>query len=47
MREDGALSAAVCIGVISDESPPEIAREADLTVAGPDGFVAVLESLAS
>jgi trehalose 6-phosphate phosphatase len=47
LREDGALSAAVCVGVVSDESPPEVAREADLTVAGPDGFVAVLESLAS
>jgi trehalose 6-phosphate phosphatase len=47
LREDRALSAAVCVGVVSDESPPEVAREADLTVAGPDGFVAVLESLAS
>jgi trehalose 6-phosphate phosphatase len=46
LREDGALSAAVCIGVVSDESPPEIAREADLAVSGPDGFVTVLESLA-
>jgi trehalose 6-phosphate phosphatase len=46
LRQDGALSAAVCVGVVSDESPPEVAREADLTVAGPDGFVAVLESLA-
>jgi trehalose-phosphatase len=47
LREDGALSAVVCVGVVSDESPPEVAREADLTVAGPNGFVAVLESLAS
>jgi trehalose-phosphatase len=47
LREDGALSATVCVGVVSDESPQEVAREADLTVAGPDGFVAVLESLAS
>lgn len=47
LRGDGALSTSICLGVVSDESPPEVAREADLTVAGPDGFVEVLEVLAS
>ena len=47
LREDGVLSATACIGVISDESPPEVAREADLTVDGPAGFARVLEALAA
>ncbi len=47
LREEGSLSSAVCVGVISDESPPEVAREADVTVAGPEGFVVVLEALAA
>ena len=46
LREDGRLRTAVCIGVASDESPPEVSREADLTVPGPEGFVRVLEALA-
>jgi trehalose 6-phosphate phosphatase len=46
LREDGQLSATACIAVASDESPPEVAREADLTVDGPEGFVRVLEALA-
>jgi trehalose 6-phosphate phosphatase len=46
LQEDGALQAAVCIGVVSDESPPEVSRAADLTVPGPEGFVRVLEALA-
>jgi trehalose 6-phosphate phosphatase len=45
LREDGQLRAIACIGVASDESPPEVSREADLTVEGPDGFVRVLEAL--
>jgi trehalose-phosphatase len=47
LEEDGTLSTAVCIGVVSDESPPEVSREADLTVPGPEGFVRVLETLAA
>ncbi len=47
LRDDGALSVAACIGVVSDESPPEVAHEADLTVRGPEGFVSVLEALAT
>jgi trehalose-phosphatase len=46
LREDGRLSATACIAVASDESPPEVSQEADLTVEGPDGFVRVLEALA-
>jgi trehalose 6-phosphate phosphatase len=46
LAEHGELQTAVCIAVASDESPPEVSRAADLTVAGPDGFVQVLESLA-
>jgi trehalose 6-phosphate phosphatase len=47
LEHDRELSTAVCIGVVSDESPPEVSDEADLTVPGPDGFVRVLEALAS
>jgi trehalose 6-phosphate phosphatase len=46
LRDDGRLHAAACIGVISDESPPEVSSEADLTVSGPEGFARVLEALA-
>jgi trehalose 6-phosphate phosphatase len=46
LEQDGALSATVCIGVSSDESPPEITEAANLTVPGPEGFVRVLEALA-
>jgi trehalose 6-phosphate phosphatase len=46
LERDGKLSATVCVGVASDESPPEVSREADLTVPGPEGFVRVLEALA-
>jgi trehalose 6-phosphate phosphatase len=46
LREGGQLSATACIGVASEESPPEVSAEADLTVDGPEGFVRVLEALA-
>ena len=46
LHEDGELETAVCIAVASDESPPEVSQAADLTVAGPGGFVRVLEALA-
>lgn len=45
LRGDGKLDATACIAVASDESPPEVAREGDLTVDGPEGFVHVLEAL--
>ncbi len=43
---EGALDAAVKIGVNSTEGPPAIADQADQVVDGTDGFVAVLEALA-
>lgn len=42
---DGALKHALCVCVASDESPSELAREADLVVDGPDGVRALLEGL--
>jgi trehalose 6-phosphate phosphatase len=44
--EGGDLDVAVCVGVISDEGPPELAEECDLRVDGPAGWLAVLERLA-
>ena len=47
LREGGKLKAAVCVAVAAEESPTELVDQADLTVDGPDGFVRVLEALAS
>ncbi len=46
LKRDGELEAAVCVGVASAEGPAEIAEEADLTVDGPSGWLALLEALA-
>lgn len=46
LREEGRLSAAVCVGVLSAEAPAELAEEADLTVDGLEGWMAILEWLA-
>lgn len=46
LREAGELTAAARIGVLSAEGPAEIAEESDLTVAGPEGWLAILEWLA-
>ncbi len=46
LAEGGALETAVCVGIASDEGPAEIAEEADLTVDGPPGWLALLEALA-
>jgi trehalose 6-phosphate phosphatase len=46
LEEGGELEAAVCVGVVSTEGPAEIAEEADLTVDGPPGWLALLEALA-
>lgn len=35
----------VCVGVLSDESPPEVSQEADLTVEGVDGVRRFLDWL--
>lgn len=42
----GELTQAVCVGVVDDETPDEIAAEADLVVEGPPGMRALLEALA-
>jgi trehalose 6-phosphate phosphatase len=47
LRDDGALDAAVLVGVRSDEGPPEIVERADLVVDGVDGFTRVLAALAA
>jgi trehalose 6-phosphate phosphatase len=44
---DGRLEAAVCVGVRSDETPPELSEAADLLVDGPLGVRALLELLAA
>lgn len=46
LREEGELEAAVCVGVLSEEGPAELAEEADQTVDGPEGWLALLETLA-
>lgn len=46
LREAGSLELVVRVAVLADESPPELTRAADLTVGGPEGFLAVLEALA-
>jgi trehalose 6-phosphate phosphatase len=46
LRREGALDAAVCVGVRSNEGPAAIIERADLAVDGPAGFVQVLEFLA-
>jgi trehalose 6-phosphate phosphatase len=43
--ESGALASAVCVAVSSDEAPPGLAQEADLTVEGPAGVRELLEAL--
>ena len=46
LREEGQLSTAVCVGVLSPEAPAELGEEADVTVAGLDGWLAILQWLA-
>jgi trehalose-phosphatase len=47
LEEEGQLSAAVCVGVLSPEGPGELAEECSLTVDGLDGWLAILEWLAT
>ncbi|HEX7279924.1 MAG TPA: trehalose-phosphatase [Solirubrobacterales bacterium] len=46
LQEEGRLSAAVCVGVLSAEGPAELTEECDVTVPGLDGWLAILEWLA-
>jgi trehalose 6-phosphate phosphatase len=43
--DEGALDAAVKVGVRSGEGPSAIVERADQVVEGPDGFIVVLETL--
>jgi trehalose 6-phosphate phosphatase len=47
LRDRGELETTVCVGVTSPEGPAEIAEESDLRVDGPEGWIAILESLAA
>lgn len=46
LRGAGELEVAICVDIASDEGPPELAEESDLTVDGPAGWLALLEALA-
>jgi trehalose 6-phosphate phosphatase len=46
LRDQGRLEAAACVGVLSAEAPSELAEQADLTVDGPAGWLAILRALA-
>jgi trehalose 6-phosphate phosphatase len=45
LTQSDVLANAVCVAVRSDEAPPELAREADLTVDGTGGVRELLEAL--
>ena len=47
LAADGALQYAVCVGVSSEDGPPEIEARADVTVAGTDGMRELLAALAA
>lgn len=46
LTEEGQLSTAVCVGVLSPEGPAELAEECDVTVTGLDGWLEILRWLA-
>jgi trehalose 6-phosphate phosphatase len=46
LEEEGRLSTSVCVGVLSSEAPAELAEESDVTVAGLEGWLEILEWLA-
>jgi trehalose 6-phosphate phosphatase len=43
--ESKALASALCVAVSSDEAPPGLSQESDLTVDGPGGVRELLEAL--
>jgi trehalose 6-phosphate phosphatase len=45
LRAAGHLTAAVCVGIASEEGPPELRDEADIVVDGTSGFLNVLRLL--
>jgi trehalose 6-phosphate phosphatase len=46
LQKEGELRFLACVGVDSPEAPAELAAESDLIVDGPEGWLAILESLA-
>jgi len=46
LRAAGDLTAAVCVGIASEEGPRELSEEADVMVEGTAGFLEVLDGLA-
>jgi trehalose 6-phosphate phosphatase len=45
LAADGRLQAAVCVGVASEETPPQLESQADVLVDGPVGVRALLSAL--
>lgn len=45
MREGGSVSSCLRVAVLSDESPEDLAANADLAVEGVEGLMAILEAL--
>jgi trehalose 6-phosphate phosphatase len=45
LKDGGELTAALCVGVRSEEGPPEIVDEADIVVDGTDGVRELLIAL--
>jgi trehalose 6-phosphate phosphatase len=45
LEHSGELRSAVCAAVSSEEAPPELVREADLTIDGTSGVRSLLEAL--
>jgi trehalose 6-phosphate phosphatase len=46
LTADGRLDTGLCVGVRSDETPPELEAQADLLVDGPAGVRTLLSALA-
>ncbi|MGI9556339.1 MAG: trehalose-phosphatase, partial [Solirubrobacterales bacterium] len=46
LRDDGRLTAAVNVGIVTPESPAEVAEAADIVVSEPREFWAILDMLA-
>jgi trehalose 6-phosphate phosphatase len=42
---EGVLRAAVCVGIASDEGPPELSEEADAVIGGPGDLLETLTAL--
>jgi trehalose 6-phosphate phosphatase len=47
LTADGRLDGGLCVGVRSDETPPELEAQADLLVDGPPGVRTLLSALAA